>query len=191
MKTVIGFQEPSSQASRYLDALHDAASGATSGGGIFAWATRAGLETFLGHESLVELLHAGEYRLIVGTDAITDERAIAHLRALSAQHKNLSAQAFVHGSTSLFHPKLAWFRRPESLQLLIGSGNLTNGGLVNNWEAFTVTEYNDGEISPVEATISAWLDSHAGDLRDLDHEDVANAVAANKKFEHIRKSRET
>lgn len=179
LTTQLGLQTPTSGATRYLDAILSSAATAKSGGGLFAWATAPGIQAMLSHPTFADFLRRGNYELVVGTDAITTDAAVKSLRRLGEYHSNLHIHAFVHETPSLFHPKLTWFRSGSGLSLLVGSGNLTNGGLVNNWEAYSASELHADEASAVESTLADWFTEHAAQLIDINSPEVDAAVEGN------------
>jgi hypothetical protein len=151
-------QDPTKAGRTLLDALVDAGDRAERGGGIFAFASARGVAMLLDDPVLGKLTRTGEFELVVGTDAITDERALAALQdRMTTSHPGLRARVLVHDLSILFHPKLCWFARGEQLTLLVGSGNLTPGGLATNLEAFTVAELDVPEAAEAEAQIAEWL----------------------------------
>jgi len=141
-----------------LEVLVEAAHGAERGGGIFAFASRAGIDMLLGDEELQPLLSGGGFELIVGVDSVTDTRALDRLTELSRRRPGLSARALVHGRGGIFHPKLCWFAAGERLRLVVGSGNLTLGGLARNTEASLATVLSGADAVESEAAIRAWTE---------------------------------
>ena len=149
-------QDPGRQGRTLIDAIADAAEGADRGGGIFAFATRKGIDLLLADKAIAPLLQL-EFQLVVGVDAITDERALAALAERSAKFTGLSARVFVHQLPQIFHPKLCWFVHGDVLKLVLGSGNLTEWGLSANFEAFVVASLEGEEKEATAAEIAAWL----------------------------------
>lgn len=64
-----------------------------------------------------------------------------------------------------FHPKVYLFKSADSADLLVGSGNLTEGGLFTNYEAavrvsLTMAEPRDAAVlRSVEQRLDAWANS--------------------------------
>lgn len=131
--------------------------GAQRGGGIFAWANAGGIKILLEDDAFDEFLVAGNFRLFVGTDSITDPPAVARLVDLSSRRPRLDVRAFMSPTSSLFHPKLAWFEHDSHLSLIVGSGNLTMGGLRSNWEAFALLKLTGQDRTDALAEIEAFL----------------------------------
>lgn len=133
--------------------------GAARGGGIFDWANVNGVRSLLEDSTFDEFLVAGNFRLFVGTDSITDGPAVERLVSLSTTRPRLDVRAFLSPTTSLFHPKLAWFEHDDRLSLIVGSGNLTMGGLRSNWEAFVNLRLAGKESQEALDSIESFLTS--------------------------------
>lgn len=163
----------------FLEVLVNAASGASHGGGIFAFASRTGIEMLLDDEELRPLLDVGGFELIIGVDSVTDERALEQLSDFAHRRDALIARVLVHGKGGLFHPKLCWFRHGDRLHLVVGSGNLTLGGLTRNTEASTVAVMRDVEAAMAEGRIRSWIERWGSCLLPPDAAPALAAAAAN------------
>jgi hypothetical protein len=158
MSTVqLWFQDAGTGSGTLLEQLLQSCVGATKGGGIFAWTNTAGAKSLLEDKTFREFLKTGSFDLIVGLDSITDEAAVKTLIGLDAAIPNLRVRAFLPKPEGLFHPKLAWFESSSTLTLLVGSGNLTMGGLKNNWEAHTVSTLTGADASAASTRLSQWV----------------------------------
>jgi hypothetical protein len=73
--------------------------------------------------------------MLFGVDLPTEPEAIERLCAIQAQHKqNFELRRFQPGRT-FFHPKLSIFEMKTGAKTgIIGSSNLTGGGLIHNFE---------------------------------------------------------
>ena len=158
-------QRPGEDSGQLLEVLLGAAGRAERAGGIFAFATADGIKALLGDDSLKTLLRAGRFTLVVGVDAVTDNKALDELDARSKQHPRLIARVLVHEQRVLFHPKFSWFVSGRELTLIVGSGNLTVRGLRENWEAFTTIKLTGRRAKLLEGQIDSWLLAHAASLR--------------------------
>jgi len=160
----IHFQDPGADSGYLLEALVQECVGATSGGGIFAWTNASGVKSFLGDEAFIKFAKKGKFDLVVGVDSITDEAAINALVERDGSLANLQVRAFLHDQGALFHPKLAWFESKKGLTLIVGSGNLTMGGLKGNWEAFSISRVSGSEANAIRKRLDAWLNDWDGVL---------------------------
>jgi hypothetical protein len=164
-----------------LEALLDASKSSHAGGAIFAWTNRSGAKALLDDEVFREFLEEGTFDLVVGVDAITDPAALDLLTARSQELENLSVHVFEPDPTGLFHPKLAWFvASDEKVTLIVGSANLTMGGLKNNWEAFVVDELAPPESSELLDQLNFWIDQNEHKLLDPDDEKILTHAEGNK-----------
>lgn len=168
-------QDPVSGNTALVDQVIAAMEDADECRGLFAFASRNGVDEFFGSPQAIEFLRRGTCRIVVGIDAVTTRAALERLRELESWHPGFEARVFDNTSGRLFHPKLCYFRHQDGGQtLIVGSGNLTPGGLSGNYEAFTVIRAAPGE----ELDLSAWdgfLGDHGGDLRPITDEALRRA----------------
>lgn len=188
------FQQPGSVG--LLDALNNCSKGAESGGGVFAFASKRGVEAIFGLPNIEAMLMAGKpFHLIVGIDAITNAEALLCLEEKVAKHKkSLKAHVFFHDQAPCtFHPKFSWFCKQDKISLITGSGNLTErglgkqpGGQAANWEAFSVQSLNGKDANAAEKEISAWLEAQAaaGTLCSLNDPRVLEKAMANARVRY-------
>jgi len=92
-------------------------------------------------ESLVSLLdRGGQAEIIFGLDfLLTEARAVKHIIGIKASYPALTFFAFSNpylpGREPTFHPKLYMFEQVDGdWTAIIGSSNLTRGGLISNVE---------------------------------------------------------
>ena len=84
--------------------------------------------------------------LVVGIDAVTTRDTLVQLQELERRNDLLRVQVFSNPTPALFHPKVARFEYPDGRRcLIVGSGNLTPGGLRQNFEAFSVMRAAENE----------------------------------------------
>jgi len=156
---VLKFQTAGSAGGYLLEHLLIESIGATRGGAVFAWANANGVKSLLEDDVFDEFLLDGNFRLFVGTDSITDPPAVEKLIEIAARRPRLDVRAFMSPTTSLFHPKMAWFEHNAHLTLIVGSGNLTMGGLKSNWEAFVILKLAGAEREDALREIENFLTS--------------------------------
>ena len=140
MECEFHLQDPTAPDTVYLfEAIVEAADGAESCAGLFAFASRAGVDCLIRDPAIQSFLRNSTMSLLVGIDAITNRETLEHLRELEQHHERLSVQVFRNPTNALFHPKVVQFGYPDGRQsMIVGSGNLTPGGLRGNFEAFNV-----------------------------------------------------
>lgn len=173
-------QDPTSEKTVYLfEAILDASREASSWQGVFAFASRTGVESLIGDPQIQKFLRKSKMSLLVGLDAVTTRQTLECLRELEEEHQHLDVRVFWNPTGALFHPKIARFEYPDGAQsIIVGSGNLTLGGLRQNFEAFSVIRTAANET----LDLSSWLyfaRKHACRFRAID-EEVLERAAQNR-----------
>jgi len=175
------FQVPGDGKTLHL-ALVAAATGATGGFGAFAFASATGIDTALAEPAVRKLLGTGQFQLVLGLDAITDTASVAAIKTAKAALPGASISLFFNPKGGvLYHPKTMFFRRPSGGRCLTGSGNLTLGGLRNNWEAFWTADITTADAALLEAQWAKWVADHKDNLLDADDPRVTAQAALNAK----------
>ena len=171
------FQDPASPDTVYLlEAIIDASRGAASCSGIFAFASRGGVESLIGDPEIQDFLRESPMSLLVGIDAVTTRNTLVRLRELEQELERLNVLVFRNPTDTLFHPKVARFEYPDGRRtMIVGSGNLTPGGLRQNFEAFSVMRSEAGETFDV-ASWDRFLSEHAADIRTIDESALERAA---------------
>jgi HKD family nuclease len=96
-------------------------------------------------------------RFIVGLDL-----GITTVKALKTLHNGGAKVRVFHDTKRLFHPKVVYVRTAKSEHLIVGSNNLTFGGIRSNYEVSTLSErnaHNNGAFSDFLALFND-LSSH-------------------------------
>ena len=169
-------QDPTSADTVYLlEAIIKSLRGATLCTAMFAFATEPGVDSLIGDPETQEFLRHSRMSLLVGLDAVTSPRALRRLRELEHEYDHLCVRVFWNPRDALFHMKLARFEYPDgSRSVIVGSGNLTPGGLYTNFEAFSLVHVQRGETLDV----SSWdrfLSDHERNIRGIDEEAIDRA----------------
>lgn len=152
-------QDPTYAAGMRLgEVLIDACNKGTDGAGAFAFAAENGIDLFLGDDDFRNYITNNKYELVVGTDSITDPKAVSSLREYCTLYRNLTVYGYIHDSRKyLFHPKLTWFETPTGGLSIIGSGNLTERGLFHNVEMYSYNELSSEDFAELKAGWTDWL----------------------------------
>lgn len=148
----------------------------------FAFVTARGINLLFEQDEIKANLKNAKIHLIIGMDAITDTKAIEKLSDLCTEHKNFSVQVFLPRSGGIFHPKFSWIKKGKTGVVITGSGNLTNGGLKNNFEAFSVTQIDQQTIKVIENIWEKFLADNPESLFALDTKEVKDAAQQNTSF---------
>lgn len=174
-------QDPTNLQSTYLlESLLDALRSAEELAGAFAFASSAGVRLFTQDDSFRHVAHNYPVDLVVGVDAVTNINALESLTAVANEFPKVKVRAFMNPRpASLFHPKFCWTRNKSGGHLITGSGNLTEGGLLGNWEAYTIQELDLGSIAAVQSTWMKWTTQHAAALLPLDDAEVWKLASEN------------
>ena len=138
--------------------------------GIFAFASANGVIGLLDDPAFRAFVsRGGTVRVLVGLDAVTDHRALqALLDASNSYGPRFVPHVFKSEQPGLFHPKMVRGRRDdESGVLLVGSGNLTPGGLRDNIEAYSVLRF-DAATPPDDSEWDAFLANHGDEISLID-----------------------
>jgi len=182
-----------------LASMNRAATNASEGGGVFAFASEAGIKALFDQPNIHAMLRASKpLRFVVGIDAVTNVDALLCLTTF-ARKFGFSAYAFVHNHHGTFHPKFSWFESSDGLRLVTGSGNLTVSGLghataghpgFGNWEAFTTQLLSGAAAETARAVIERWFATQlrAKTLRPLDDEEVRDRAMENGRARFKRRS---
>lgn len=144
--------------------------------GVFAFASRDGVNSLLMDPAVQQFLGSGTLDLIVGLDAVTNRPTLERLQELQTEHSTLKVRVFWNRTAGLFHPKIARFKKQDGSQRVIaGSGNLTPGGLKDNFEAYSIVRTNAHEA----LDLSSWerfLDRQKDNIRPIDQEALERAA---------------
>ncbi len=183
--TPLRYQDPHADDPAYLlENILDAASGATAGGALFAFASRDGVRLLFDDSDFRRFLARAPFELVVGVDAVTNGAALDALTAAAAACPRLSVSAFLHDRRTIFHPKVCWFETATGGRAFVGSGNLTAGGLSGNWEAYSDLALDPAGITALKTDWSAWMGRHSARLRPLDDPGVRAKAATNVMMYH-------
>jgi hypothetical protein len=164
-----------------LESLLAACEDADAGGAAFAFASVRGIATLFSDKVFKKFVRRAPFDLVVGLDSITNVASLEKLKEESQRYSKLNARAFLHDRTDgIFHPKFAWFRDEDGGRSIIGSGNLTPGGLHGNWEAYSELKYGLHAATTVAKEWSEWKKLHEAELRMVDNPAAVARAAKNK-----------
>jgi|GEM_PF-383615 len=133
-------------------------------------------------QALLEFSDRAEVRLSVGIDLNGSSRE--GLRDLIDATPNGQVFVYRNNGPYTFHPKVYLFRGGDRADIVVGSGNLTGGGLFTNYEASLVATLDltlpaDAEfLLLVEQTLDSWSEPQQGCCYLLTPEFLDQLVAA-------------
>jgi HKD family nuclease len=176
MEIKFHIQDPTADVAVYLiEAFLDSVAKSTQATGVFAFASKNGVDSLLLDPVVKSFLVRHRFLLVVGIDAVTNRSTLERLLEHQQHYRNLDVRVFWNPVSALFHPKMATFELVTGgRQMIVGSGNLTPGGFRNNFEAFSVISAAPSD----EVDFSDW-DSffvrHASNFRAIDEEVLQRA----------------
>ena len=177
MNVTFSIQDPTRADTTYLyEAIVEAAHNAIAWRGVYSFASREAVNWLFDEPVISKLVsNGGQADLLVGLDAITNRQTLERLQELEQQYNHFNTRVFWNDVVPLFHPKLSDFTYPNGgRKLIIGSGNLTPGGLMHNIEAYTTISTKKAEEVDVSA-FDEFLERHADAIRPIDDEALARA----------------
>lgn len=174
-------QDPTNPDSTYLlESLLDACTSATKLAGAFAYATASGVRLLTSSDVFKTLIDNHEVDLIVGVDGVTNNVALDCLSEAAAGHDNFRVRAFLNPRNDvIFHPKFCWTKNDDSGSVIVGSGNLTEAGLLGNWEAYSCEQVDLERLGEVESVWNEWAARHEYCLKPLDDDEVRSRATQN------------
>ncbi|WP_167855773.1 phospholipase D family protein [Vibrio tasmaniensis] len=183
------FQTPFEGSGSLIDAVGYGSKGAISGGGIYAFASAKGVDLLFSQIDFSNFLESfgNSYHLIVGIDEITNTDSLEKLGELQNNYENLKINVFFHNERKLFHPKFTWFLKNDGEgEVIIGSGNLTESGISNNWEAFFSIVQSEKDFANTLKSWDEFLEEHSSFLLSIDDRRVVNAAQENNVKSSLR-----
>lgn len=161
---MLNLQDPTKDESPLLhEKLLEAASNSSSGGAAFAWATVGGLD-LLFDDAFCDFAEQNAFSMIIGVQSVTTPSALEKMSYINDELGNIIHVFLPENTSNLYHPKYSWFGNVGSGTLIVGSGNLTLGGLRDNWEAYATVPLNQNELDEVRTTWQDWFTRNTGDL---------------------------
>lgn len=182
-QSILKLQDPSNEDSVHLlETLLERAFSARGGGAGFAWATEQGVKLLLRDKVFEDFLRKYDFDLVVGVDTTTTPAALKALGEAQSALKGLRVRVFLSPEgRAIFHPKMTWFREKDGGSLVVGSGNLTNGGLWNNWEAFAHCSLGRTELEELVSQWQRWTNSQEARLVSVDAPEAIARAEVNLK----------
>jgi len=171
-------QDPTDPNTQYLyEAIIEAAAKAKAWRGMYAFATRGGVNHLIEDPAVHAFMQrGGTADLVVGIDAVTNRQTLERMQELATHHSTFHPRVFWNETNGLFHPKISEFCYADgSKKLIIGSGNLTPGGLRRNIEGFSIISSIGRERLDLSA-LDEFFSRHAADIRPIDEEALARAA---------------
>lgn len=136
---------------------------------FFGFITGSGMEALLAVPKVAEMLRTAEVDVLVGVDAVTDRPGLECLIKLEEENEDFRARAIKNTTAALIHPKMLYVRYADGRSVaIVGSNNLSFGGLAGNVEGYALGYFDaveDPDLSDWDAFVDRWdrLISHIDD----------------------------
>jgi len=146
---------------------------------------------------LSDFQQRGQSKISVGIDnGVTTYEGLVNL--LDAIGTDSEMWIFHNENSSIFHPKVYLFANDQNADFIVGSGNLTEGGLFTNYEAFLRVSLDlqnaedKQQYDEIISYLDYWIDPSTGcavqvglqflnDLRDNDYLPTENQIRRERK----------
>jgi hypothetical protein len=178
MEFLFHIQDPADPNTQYLyEAIIGSVTEATTWRGLYAFATRGGVDQLIEDPVVHDFMHrGGAIEFIVGIDAVTNRQTLERMQELETLHPMFHPQVFWNKTRGLFHPKISHFGYADGRKkLIVGSGNLTPGGLMHNFECYSVVTGRRRETLDL-SSLDEFVARHAADIRPIDEEALERAA---------------
>ncbi len=178
MDLSVCIQDPSHPGTTYLfEAILGAAAKASDWRGLYAFATRDGVDHLIEDKVVHDLIDGGgEIDLVVGVDAVTNRATLERMQEFEQKYRGFRPKVFWNTHRGLFHPKISDFRlKGGGRMVIVGSGNLTPGGLMGNFEAYTVITAEQGDGVDFGA-VEEFMERHGDGIKSIDEEVLERAA---------------
>ena len=171
---------PDNRLGDYLKANLSASGPWTQFRAAVAFAKRSGTKHIA--PSLGDFAKENQVEIIVGIDHRgTSFEGLSNLIEAVAPHGRVIV--FHNRLPYTFHPKIYLFKSDTAAEVILGSGNLTEGGLFTNYEAalrlsFDLTDsIETARLRSIEDVLNAWADPARGTAHILDENLLKRLVA--------------
>lgn len=145
-------------------------------------------------EDILRLVsRGGKIRIIVGLEnAFTDYNAILEFATLVGDCRCKMFKSSLENQETSFHPKIYIFSRSHEKRAILGSSNLTRGGMTTNIEAnmyFDESRFNTSVVKQIDSFFDwLWIRPNAMAVEDNDAFLEEYRKATQRSKERIRKT---
>jgi hypothetical protein len=155
---------------------------------FFGFLTGSGMAALLAVPEVGAMLRTAEVDVLVGVDAVTDRPGLEALLGLEAENANLRARAIKNNTAALIHPKMLFARYADGRSIaMVGSNNLSFGGLTGNVEGYAMG-YFERDEEPDLADWDAFVGRWDRLISEIDDEVLASADRNVSRLERLRRA---
>lgn len=155
---------------------------------FFGFLTGSGMGALLAVPEVAQMLRTAEVDVLVGVDAVTDRPGLERLLELQRENGHLRARAIKNTTAALIHPKMFFARYANGRSVaMVGSNNLSFGGLTGNVEGYAMGYFDRGEepdLSDWDAFIGRWERL----ISEIDDEVLASADRNVARLDRLRRA---
>lgn len=155
---------------------------------FFGFLTGSGMDALMAVPEVAEMLRRAEVDVLVGVDAVTDRPGLERLLELDAENAGFRPRAIKNTTAALIHPKMLFARYADGRSVvMVGSNNLSFGGLTGNVEGYAMGYFDPGE-EPDLVDWDAFLDRWDRLISEIDEEVLASADRNLSRLERLRRA---
>lgn len=113
---------------------------------FFGFLTGSGMDALMEVPEVREVFLHSDVEVLVGLDAVTDRAGLEHLLELARKNSQFKPLVIKNTTGALIHPKMLVARYADDRAVVVvGSNNLSRGGLSKNVEGYTIARFEPGE----------------------------------------------
>ena len=158
---------------------------------FFGFLTGSGLNALLAVPKIREVLLHSDVEVLVGLDAVTDRPGLERLRELARKNPQFKPLVIKNTTGALIHPKMLAAKYADGRAVaVVGSNNLSSGGLSGNVECYTIAHFEPAEhldFSDWDRFIQRWDPL----ITEIDDEAIEAAKQNVLRLKRVRKAATT
>lgn len=154
---------------------------------FFGFLTGSGMDALLGVSTVASVLRTARVDVLVGLDAVTDRKGLEFLLQLASENEHFQPRVIKNTTGALIHPKMLFARYADGSSVaVVGSNNMSFGGLNGNVEGYSIGRFESDE--PVD--LSDWDDFLVrwdSLITEIDDDALAAAERNENRLDRLRK----
>lgn len=127
---------------------------------FFGFLTGSGVDALMGVPAVRDVLLQSEVEVLVGLDTVTDRPGLEGLLKLATENPQFTPKVIKNTTRALIHPKMLVAKYADGRAVaVVGSNNLTLGGLSRNVEGYTIARFDSDEdidLSDWDEFVQRW-----------------------------------